>query len=485
MIFRDAKRLSLLVAPVLLLIYLTYSVYHSPLALAQDQILGEHGSPPQQQNQNQEHLSKPDSNHDTDSSNSEESKTDTDTLKGVPIFPNGAQTDIPPPKQNEESGIALGHVEEELVAPETHKEIFSQSTLNKQFFYIDMDGATILNPNLIPHPTENERWIVVAQLKNADHISVDSFEIECTASFRDLAMRCDGAPKVLPIKPTRGDKCTGKWEINNLNSGPHDARVFMGPDSPFVVYGSNSQFICFGQFVQSFQSLGDWDSQPKQPLFETGTEMQRPEPSRNQVEKNWFLFWDAEGNMYTHYDAYPNRGFSRLYSDGTTGPDLALLSAESDGKCLDKYIPKLATENEWIHQATNSLLLTMCRRSDQTCVRSEENTFVVTIIQKKVLQGLRSVYEPYVMVFNQRAPFAIHGISKRPLWIHGRKPRLDQSTTDMFYVTSMGWKSQGQKNHGYLDDHLFLAFGIEDEMGGAIDIVANDLVDDLGLCYEA
>jgi len=94
------------------------------------------------------------------------------------------------------------------------------------------------------------------------------------------------------------------------------------------------------------------------------------------------------------------------------------------------------------------------------------------------------------MVFQQKAPFAIHGISTKPFWISGRgmpgkwkSPNgnlLDQ--TQMLYVTSLSWKKAGQKYHGYIDDILFVLFGIEDSDTGGIDILAGDLLVDLGLC---
>ena len=40
------------------------------------------------------------------------------------------------------------------------------------------------------------------------------------------------------------------------------------------------------------------------------------------------------------------------------------------------------------------------------------------------------------------------------------------------------------KYHGYLDDVLYIAFGIEDERTGGIDVRARDLLGNLGLCSE-
>lgn len=106
------------------------------------------------------------------------------------------------------------------------------------------------------------------------------------------------------------------------------------------------------------------------------------------------------------------------------------------------------------------------------------------------------VYEPYVMLLQQHAPFAIHAIGSRPLWINGRGkagegkvPEIWNETifgpwnqTEMIFVTSISWKSHGSRYHGYADDVMFLGFGIEDEKTGGIDIIAGDLLADLNLC---
>lgn len=52
----------------------------------------------------------------------------------------------------------------------------------------------------------------------------------------------------------------------------------------------------------------------------------------------------------------------------------------------------------------------------------------------------------------------------------------------MFYITSMSWKSHAQKYHGYIDDVIFVAFGVEDTMAGVIDVLAGDLLQDLAFC---
>jgi hypothetical protein len=122
----------------------------------------------------------------------------------------------------------------------------------------------------------------------------------------------------------------------------------------------------------------------------------------------------------------------------------------------------------------------------------------LTIFQHKTYFGFHALYEPYVMLFQRSAPFAVHAISTVPLWIHGRN-RLTRDThaafyedrpdgempkdhTEMFYVTSLSWRSSEQRYHGYVDDAVFVSFGIEDTRSGVTDVLAGDLLQDLGFC---
>lgn len=382
---------------------------------------------------------------------------------------------------------------------ETHNEIFSVSTTDETYFPIDFGEEKTLNPNIIPHPTLQDTWIVVAQ-RRPDEQGKSSLraELVCNARFEYERLVCIDPPGILPIAATSGDKCVGDLAYFALNSGPHDARVFYGPEAPYTTYGSNSAFSCFGQWIQDLRSLVEWPATEAITFFDkyqSGTELQRPAPY-GVMEKNWFIFWDQVGDTYVHHDVYPARVFARLEEDGSVGSDLAPLARESDERCMARYIPLVAEELESIHQATNSLSITLCRRADPTCIPNDSNTYIFTIFQHKSYYFFHSVYEPYVMVFKPTSPFEIYGISSKPIWIHGRgkageSPRPKGSEfesleewneTEMFYVTSMSWKTQGQKYHGYIDDVLFIAFGIEDERTAGIDVVAGDLLRDLGLC---
>ncbi|KAI1767970.1 hypothetical protein GGR53DRAFT_518187 [Hypoxylon sp. FL1150] len=383
--------------------------------------------------------------------------------------------------------VVDGHGELLSNADETHIELFSLSTPDGKYFRLRFGDKRTINPNIIPHPLLANTWVIVAQQHDPADVTHTQFvELACDAAFDESSseLRCLFPPVSLPIVPTGQGDCKDELEYFSLSVGPHDARVFHGPQTLFTIYGSNSHETCFGQWMQDFRVLVNWGSdgegeegKEQESPFKLGTELHRP-ITNFATEKNWFVFWDADGQMYAHYDVAPRRSFARLGADGSAGPDLApLAAAAGDEKCLGKYMPKPGPEHESIHQATNSLSITMCRRHDPDCAPSDANTFIFTVFQHKTFRGFHSVYEPYVMVFQRRPPFEVYGISGKPLWIHGR-----ETHSQMFYVTSVSWKVGGQRYHGYLDDVLFLGFGIEDQESAGIDVLASDLLAGLNLC---
>ncbi len=381
-----------------------------------------------------------------------------------------------------------------------YREIFSLTTRDRKFFPLYLGGVHAYNPNLIPHPTRHDLWIVIAQHEQSgQHITV-SEEVYCDAGFLDGVLVCTAEPTVLPVTPSIHGNCPGDLAYYNFRQGPRDARVFYGPDAPYIVYGSQSRYTCLGVWLHDVRMLLPvfrLEQFALTKLFRRTTELQRAPPHHG-VEKNFFIFWDSAGKAYVHHDIYPTRVFAELSFDGSVGSDLGPAASNNDNVCMAKYMPMVGPELESIHQATNSLSITLCQRSDPGCVPSDSNTFIMTIFQHKSYHDWHCVYEPYVMLFQRTAPFRIHAISQRPLWIHGRGPltkdthsllydndpgkEIPPGHSEMFYITSMSWKTHGQRYHGFMDDPLFLAFGIEDTRPAAIDVLAGDLLQDLAFC---
>ncbi|KAL2164005.1 hypothetical protein VTH06DRAFT_3219 [Thermothelomyces fergusii] len=374
-----------------------------------------------------------------------------------------------------------------LTLNETHFEVFSQSTADAEFFDLRFDHD-VFTPSLIPHPKVNDTWYMVAQLpaKRERGGIVWAREIGCLAQFYKGALMCIEKAQRLPYKATPSRKCEGEAELLKRQRGPRDTRVFFGPTNPWTVYGSNSATGCYGQFIQDFRAfdvLGpEWMASVAHRDFRIGSEIQRSPPS-NPVQKDYFVFWDKHDTMHVHYDMFPTRAYAKLEPHGKTGPNLAGKTANSDSQCLRRSLPKLADKSESIRQATNSLRVTLCSRSDAKCTPDDGNTFIMTLVQHQTDFVEHSEYEPYVVLFRQRPPFELYAISRLPLWISGRT-RNQGLPTDVVSVTSANWRDRGLNYHGYLDDVVMLAFQYGNRHPAAIDVLAGDLLVGLRLCEE-
>lgn len=374
-----------------------------------------------------------------------------------------------------------------------YRELFSLTTRDRKFWPIHMDGLSVYNPNIIPHPTKSDQWLVVAT-----HPGQGKAEgLTCAAGPLNDVLVCSSAPQNLETAPSIEGKCVDGNEYVNFYTGPRDARAFYGPDTPYVMYGSQSQYICVGLWMQDVRPLLE-DFHISQgagnKLFRTATELRRPSPVQS-MQKNYFVFWASDGKVYAHYEFSPRRVFAQLDFDGSVGEDLAPHAASHDKFCMAKYMPVPLSNQENIEQASNALLITMCKRGK--CKPDNQNTFVMHIFQHKSYYQYHSLYEPYIILFNQTAPFEIYAIGQRPYWIHGRTnltkethareyeehpEKIPPGHSEMFYITSMSWKKHGQRYHGYMDDPLWLSFGIEDSRAAAMDVLAGDLFEDLAYC---
>ncbi|KAK4946386.1 hypothetical protein LTR10_014584 [Elasticomyces elasticus] len=375
------------------------------------------------------------------------------------------------------------HDESPLFNTSLHRKLYSSSTLDRKYFPIDFGEYQTYNPSIIPHPTAQDTYIASAVWIQTSGDTSTNKQLVCNATFVDGVMKCSSIPYALPVEPTEGH-CEGDESIFNFRKGPRDPRVFYGLDEPYIVYGSLATHSCLGLFVQNLGTLipDFYDTPQRGQDFFRGTEMQRP-PPYGSIQKNWFLFWDARGQIYVHHDIWPVRSFAKLFPDGSVGPDLAVPSSEHDRTCMATYMPRLPEEGETIHQATNSLMITLCKRADSKCSPSDDNTFLMTIVHHQTWR---------------KDPFDLYSVSRKSLWVNGKTDITnttrslllapsavpDPPQTELTYITSISWKSPGQRYHGYIDDSLFLSFGIEDARSAGIDVIAGTLLKDLGFCAD-
>ncbi|KAL8773549.1 MAG: hypothetical protein Q9209_001654 [Squamulea sp. 1 TL-2023] len=342
-------------------------------------------------------------------------------------------------------------------------------------------------------------------------------------------MRCASAPINLNVPPTPAEQCFGKFLTFVDVPGFHDPRIFWsGKGEPLMMnlLASSPRHPSFGP-LKSYPTL---------------TELTRNPPStRASIEKNWFTFFTSNGESYIHYDlSHPTntsirgRTFAKLLGNGFTTTNL---TDPLELPCLindDAQEMDSARKGGTWHQATNSLRLILCNRSDPNCNSNDENTVFFAIIHRKFPNWLTLPmrYERHFMVWSATPLFNLLGISKHPIlmanetasgWTesqnwsddldNGEKVSKFQSlhhvnhhgnstnatismepfggkgfwayftyTVSIAYAWGRGNEEVGDKNVGYLDDEVILAIGIDDKGQGFARAKAGDLVQCLRAC---
>lgn len=278
-------------------------------------------------------------------------------------------------------------------------------------------------------------------------------------------------------------------------------------------------------------SLGPLKSYP------TLTELTRnPADTRSQIEKNWFLFFPSSGENYIHYDlSAPHGGprgrtFAKVLGNGLSTTNL---TDPLEQPCLreltDSEEPDKTKRGGTWHQATNSLRLVLCNRSDPSCKATSENTVFFAIVHRKFANYLKLPlrYERFFMVWQASPPFHMLGISHHPILMRnetasGWSPSenwSDNSTnnaivsatkmnnpnsTEPFggndwwayftYTVSITYAwgrpprrgqagdEAGDMHVGYLDDEVLLAIGVDDKGQAFSRAKAEELVQCLRAC---
>lgn len=206
---------------------------------------------------------------------------------------------------------------------------------------------------------------------------------------------------------------------------------------------SRSRYACFGLWIIDLRSIYPplahlLSSSPR--ILSLGpltsyphlTELTRNPPStRSPIEKNWFLFHPRAGSSFIHYDiSTPIRGrtFAKLLGGGLTTPNLTdpfedpcLPPSSSHLNRPSRDDPNLTSSlhggpGKW-HQATPSLRLILCSRSDPSCTPLDDNTVFFALVHRKHENYLKLPlrYERNFIVWAATPPFEMLGVSRHPV----------------------------------------------------------------------
>lgn len=189
--------------------------------------------------------------------------------------------------------------------------------------------------------------------------------------------------------------------------------------------------------------------------------------------------------MYIYYDMYFLCFFGVVDGKGVViGLDFVFKVVSYDKKCMVCYMFKLVFEFEFIYQVINLFKVMFCQWFDENCKFDDFNMFIMMIIQYKMYYSWYSEYELYVVFFYQCVFFEMYVMFKKLIWIYGWGCDEGWRRIDMFYVMFMVWKEYGNKYYVYLDDVVFLVFGVEDKGVGGVDVCVGELLKGLGCCFE-
>ncbi|KAF2102939.1 hypothetical protein NA57DRAFT_52481 [Rhizodiscina lignyota] len=245
------------------------------------------------------------------------------------------------------------------------------------------------------------------------------------------------------------------------------------------------------------EALGEYGTHLPPIEFDTPVRLHRAEP--RSVEKNWAPFQapfgpDA-GDIFFNVEldgqrAYKFDRFDEYVRPVKTPPSSSPLDEafylSGAGEPEQPAEPKRATclhnlvdkYGYWqIHQGTPVLSMTLCNRGE--CEPNIHNTVNFGIIQPKYVKPL-NWYEPRIATWNITRPFEWRSISKR-LTYHGTKSREYVYTMHMSYFFNTTSPPENRA-HGFLDDEIWLGFGVADSRGAFMDVDARELMADHHYC---
>jgi hypothetical protein len=245
--------------------------------------------------------------------------------------------------------------------------------------------------------------------------------------------------------------------------------------------------------------------------YPTITELTRnPESSRDSYEKNWVMFFTSPSTSYIQYELNSTRRtIAKLIGGGLTTTNITSPLEESclsDPTLEEISSGKYTSMTTW-HQATPSLKLILCSRSNLSCHDKPENTGFIAVIHRKVFDifQLPARYERFMVIWSATPPFNILAVNKHPLLfanetVHGWTaeeswydvPHLEPEnrkhwarftyTTTIAYVWGRESGDIRDMGVGYLDDEVILSVGVEDEGQVYGTVVVSDLLRCLRIC---
>ncbi|KAJ4251490.1 hypothetical protein NW762_011477 [Fusarium torreyae] len=408
------------------------------------------------------------------------------------------------------------------------------SLRNNMGFYNKIDarktGHQIMNPTLLELPRGaniSHDFLVIARTLHVNKkIDGKSYKLaRQVAAFANLTHNSIGRPVIktagwsrLLVKDFGGPEhhCQRQPDMDRY-IGPEDMKLFWTrTGEPLLIFTHqvDDEIMCQGQFLIDVRAampelervLGEEYSSRLPPIrFHEPTGLRREPPSgeeshpRYQREKNWapaqspfstddeLLFMVEPGQLFrwtsneepveSVVNAKDQRSAVEAPYPPNAGPDETWHSQRSMTCMHDVML-----DDRHVHQSSPMLSLTLCNRG--TCEPNEQNTIMLGMVQRRSDPPAAPFtwYDRRIAVYEAAPPYRMVSVSKK-LTYHGEMDGRYIWTGSMSYYTNQ--TEFPPSNHGFLDDEVWLGFGIKDAAAGWLDIRARDLVADHYLCQGA
>lgn len=390
---------------------------------------------------------------------------------------------------------------------------------------MEQPGLDILNPTLLELPVGSQHdFLVVARAFHVD-TKINGTEYKRArqvATFANLTYNHPLQPELVAGNWSRmlvEDFLSPKHHCKHQPKmdkyiGPEDMKLFWTrKGAPLLVFTHQTpdSNLCEGMFMvdvraivpELYEVLGVHARLLPIIEFQRPTPLRRLPPpghesdARYQREKNWapvqsplsdddeeLLFmvepgrlfrWNATGEPVVEVPALNSSAVEAPYP-----PDASETWHSDQETCMHDVM----LSNKHVHQSTPMLSLTLCDRGE--CRPAANNTVLLGMVQRRYdPPGIYSStwYERRIAVYNAVPPYNMMSVSKI-LSYHGEMENRYIWTGSMVY-----WANSTEipynRNHGYLDDEIWLSFGIADKAPGWMDVDARELVKDHYFCQNA
>lgn len=356
----------------------------------------------------------------------------------------------------------------------------------------------IFNPTLLELPKGSKHDFVVITRQGQTAVEIEGKKYKKgyqVAFFGDVIYDEHGAPIMIrqdswkrylldDILPPE-HHCASESHIMDY-IGPEDGKLYWTRDgAPILMFTNQVPYEgeCQGMFMVDLRAvipdlkdiLGDNAAKMGPIRFKEPTQLRRPMPENLKEdgsyhferEKNWSPFQTFLGKPEDDelkFSAHLVEPRIYQFKEGEkyvthTG------SPEKPQMCVDE---KFAYG---VHQGTPMLSITLCNRGE--CEPSIQNTVLMGLVQKR-RSDPHLHYDKRIVTWNASAPYEYRSISKHIVLTGTEEWGYTWAGSMVYYWNQTGVPQD--RSHGFLDDEVWLSFGIADRRSGWIDVTARDLV---------